>query len=114
MQEVGKAVERARKGEGPSYIVANTFRFRGHSMSDPMKYRTKDEMEKAKSRDPISVYGVRLREKGLITDAQVESMENEVAEIINAALAQADADPHPALEDRFEDILAETYPYEPK
>src|SRR3954471_9100639 len=56
MQEVGKAADRARRGDGPSYIVANTYRFRGHSMSDPMKYRTKEDMEKARSRDPISIY----------------------------------------------------------
>ena len=113
MQEVGKAVERARKMEGPSYIVANTYRFRGHSMSDPMKYRTKEELEKARSRDPISIYEVRLRENGLINDQQIEAMEKEVNEQVNTALAQADADPHPALEDRFNDILAETYPYQP-
>jgi pyruvate dehydrogenase E1 component alpha subunit len=113
MKEVAKAVDRARKGEGPSYIVANTFRFRGHSMSDPMKYRTREEMEKAKSRDPITLYEVRLREKGLITDEQIDAIESEVQEAINKALAQADADPHPPLEDRFNDILAETYPYQP-
>jgi pyruvate dehydrogenase E1 component subunit alpha len=114
MQEVSKGVERARRGEGPSYIVANTFRFRGHSMSDPMKYRAREEMEKAKSRDPITIYEVRLREKGLITDAQIDAIEEEVADVVNQALAQADADPHPPLEDRFNDILAETYPYEPE
>ena len=113
MKEVAKAVDRARKGEGPSYIVANTFRFRGHSMSDPMKYRTREEMEKAKSRDPITLYEVRLREKGLITDQQIDAIESEVQEVINKALAQADADPHPPLEDRFNDILAERYPYQP-
>ncbi len=53
IREFGKAVDRARAGEGPSYIVANTYRFRGHSMSDAMKYRSKDELEKARSRDPI-------------------------------------------------------------
>jgi pyruvate dehydrogenase E1 component alpha subunit len=114
MQEVGKAADRARRGEGPSYICANTFRFRGHSMSDPMKYRTKEEMERAKTRDPITVYEVRLREKGLITDQQIDAIEGEVQEIVNKALAQADADPHPALEDRFDDILAEKYPYQPE
>jgi pyruvate dehydrogenase E1 component alpha subunit len=113
IHEVGKAVERARKGEGPSYIVANTYRFRGHSMSDPMKYRTKEEMEKARSRDPITIYQVRLREKGLINDQQIAAIEEEVSTLINDSLAQADADPHPPLEDRFNDILAEEYPYQP-
>ena len=61
IREFGRAVDRARAGEGPSYIVANTYRFRGHSMSDAMKYRTKDELEKARHRDPITLYEVRLR-----------------------------------------------------
>ena len=112
--EFGKAVERGRAGEGPSYLVANTYRFRGHSMSDAMKYRTKDEMEQAKLRDPISLYEVRLREKGLLTEAQIEQMQEEISAEINAAVQQADADPHPPLEDRFEDMLAEKYPYQPK
>ena len=111
--EIGKAADRARRGEGPSYVVANTFRFRGHSMSDPMKYRTKEDMERAKTRDPITVYEVRLREKGLITDAQIEQIEEEVATIVADAVRQADEDPHPPLEDRFNDVLAESYPYQP-
>ena len=110
--EMTKAADRARRGEGPTYIVANTYRFRGHSMSDAMKYRTKEEMEKAKSRDPIALYEVRLREKGLLTDEQADAMEEEVAEIVADSVRQADADPHPALEERFDDILAEKYPLE--
>jgi pyruvate dehydrogenase E1 component alpha subunit len=110
----GEAVERARKGEGPSYIVADTYRFRGHSMSDPMKYRTKEEFEKARLRDPIALYRSRLSGSKLLSDEQFEAMEEEVATEVMEALKQADADPHPALEERFDDILAESYPYEPK
>jgi pyruvate dehydrogenase E1 component alpha subunit len=111
MAEIGKAAERARRGEGPSYVVANTFRFRGHSMSDPMKYRTKEDMERARTRDPITLYEVRLREKGLITDEQIEAIEEEVAKVVADAVRQADDDPHPPLEDRFNDVLAESYPF---
>jgi pyruvate dehydrogenase E1 component alpha subunit len=112
--EFGKAVDLARKGGGPSYIVADTYRFRGHSMSDAMKYRTKEEAEKAKSRDPIGLYEARLLEKKLITPEQVEQIQEEVAEAISEAVRQADADPHPPLEARFEDALVEKYPYQPK
>jgi pyruvate dehydrogenase E1 component alpha subunit len=113
MQEMSKAIERGRAGQGPSYIVANTFRFRGHSMSDPQKYRTKEEMERARMRDPIVLYRSRLQDKGLVTEQQFEAMDAEVAEQVAEALRQADADPHPPLEDRFDDILAESYPYAP-
>ena len=110
IQEFGRAVERGRRGEGPTFISANTYRFRGHSMSDAMKYRTKEEFEKAKVRDPISIYKVRLKERGLLTDEQAEQMEQEVSEVVNEAVRQADEDPHPGLEERFDDILAEQYP----
>ena len=112
--ELGKAVDRARRGEGPSYVVANTYRFRGHSMSDPMKYRTEAEKEKAKLRDPITLYKARLQQKAVMTEEQADAMEEEVSAEVAEALRQADADPHPPLEDRFNDILAERYPYEPK
>jgi pyruvate dehydrogenase E1 component alpha subunit len=112
--ELGKALHRARAGEGPSYIVANTYRFRGHSMSDPMKYRTKEEAEAARQRDPITLYQDRLLQRGLITEEQVERMSEAVATEINDATAQADADPQPDLKDRFTDVLAEEYPYLPR
>jgi len=110
IKQFGKAVDRARAGDGPSYIVADTWRIRGHSMSDPMKYRTKDQMEQARQRDPITIYQSRLREQGMLSDEQADAIQEEVAADIAQALQQADADPHPALEDRFNDALAESYP----
>ena len=114
IREVGEAVERGRRGEGPTYLVANTYRFRGHSMSDPLKYRTKEEMERAKQRDPITLYESRLREKGWINDAQLDAIQEEIAALVDESVRLAYEDPHPPLEHRFEDILAEEYPYEPK
>jgi len=116
--EFGKAVERARSGNGPSYIVADTYRFRGHSTSDPQKYRKlKDgswapEVEEARKRDPITAYQARLVEKGIITVEQAETIEQEVADQISAAVERADADAFPDLNDRFNDVLAEKYPLE--
>ena len=112
--EMTKAAERCKRGEGPSYIVADTYRFRGHSMSDAMKYRTKDEAEKAKLRDPNIVYERRLREKGLLSEEQFEELQNSVADEINEAFRQAEEDAFPPLESRFEDILSEKYPYKPE
>ena len=118
--EFGKAVDRARSGGGPSYIVANTYRFRGHSMSDPMKYRKmtdgkwRPEVEEAKKHDPILLYSNRLMQAGVISAQQIEAMEAKVNEEVEAAIREAEADPNPALEDRFNDVLAETYPYQPK
>jgi pyruvate dehydrogenase E1 component alpha subunit len=114
ISEFSKAKERAVGGGGPSYIVANTYRFRGHSMSDPLKYRTKEEADRAKLRDPITLYAERLKQAGLVTDAQLQEIERSVAEEIDQATRQADADPFPALEDRFNDALAEKYPFDPR
>jgi pyruvate dehydrogenase E1 component alpha subunit len=112
--EFGKAKNRAIAGEGPSYIVANTYRFRGHSMSDPLKYRTKEEHEKAKLRDPITLYADRLKTAGLVTDQQLEEIEHAVSGEVDQATKQADADPFPDIDARFEDVLTEKYPFEPK
>ena len=112
IKEMGEACDRARSGQGPSYIVANTYRFRGHSMSDAMKYRTKEELEKARQRDPILVYENRLREKRLIDEPKVEEMEAEVKAAVDDAVRFADASPHPELSELYSDVLAEKYPLE--
>lgn len=112
INEVGEAAERARRGEGPSYLVANTYRYRGHSMSDAMKYRTREEFEKARQRDPILRYGKRLRESKLIDDACIENMESEIREIVDDAVQFADQSPHPDLAELYSDIYAEKYPLE--
>jgi pyruvate dehydrogenase E1 component alpha subunit len=112
--EFSKAKERALAGEGPTYLVANTFRFRGHSLSDPMKYRTKEQLEQAKQRDPILLYSTQLKEQHLITDEQIEAMEQEAVDLVDQATHLAETDPFPAPEDRFDDVLAEKYPYEPR
>src|SRR3954467_8284084 len=89
--ERGMPMERARRGEGPTYIVADTYRHRGHSMSDPMKYRkTKDgkwlpEVDQWKKRDPIAIYAERLRQKGLINEQQFEELDDSVSAEVNEA-----------------------------
>ena len=83
-------------------------------MSDAMKYRTKTELEEAKHRDPITLYEVRLREAGILNDDQIQALQDEVNNQVDEDVAQAEADPHPPLEDRFNDALTETYPYEPE
>ena len=116
IREFGKAMEQARAGGGPSYVVANTYRFRGHSMSDPMKYRKttegkwRPEVDEARKRDPIFVYQSRLISKGSLNEQQIEQMEVEIGDEVDAAVRQADADPFPPLNDRFDDVLAEQYP----
>ena len=108
--EMKAASDYCRAGNGPTYISANTYRFRGHSMSDPLKYRTKEEAEKARLRDPITIYENRLREKHLLDDATLEEMESEITAIVNESVQFADQSPHPDLSELYKDILAEQYP----
>jgi len=120
INDVGECVKRARAGGGPSYVVANTFRFRGHSVSDPLKYRTKEQQEQAKLRDPIAIYAKRLHERRLLSDAEYNAIREEdwsaseiasgVEREVDEAIQQAESDPIPPLESRFEDALAERYP----
>ena len=102
--EFGKAVERARSGKGPSYIVADTYRFRGHSMSDPMKYRKlpdgswAPEVEEAHKRDPITLLPDPAAGEGLDhrrTDRRAGRRRSPTRSA--EAVQQADADAFPPL-----------------
>lgn len=114
MEAVGEAFTRCRAGNGPTFLCINSFRYRGHSMSDPMKYRTKEEQEKWKKRDPITIYADRLKSRNLLDDKAFEAIQEAVNVEVEEAIKQADADPHPPIEDRFDDVLAEEYPFDPK
>jgi pyruvate dehydrogenase E1 component alpha subunit len=79
-------------------------------MSDAMKYRSKEEAEAARQRDPIVIYERRLREKGLVTEEQIEAMTDEAKQRVDEAVKFADASPHPDISELYTDILAEKYP----
>jgi pyruvate dehydrogenase E1 component alpha subunit len=103
------AVERARGGEGPSFIEAKTYRFRGHSMSDPAKYRTKEEVERAKERDPILVYETILKERGWVDHPQLEELHEKIKVEIEEAIEFAEQAPEPPLEAVYEDVTVAPY-----
>jgi pyruvate dehydrogenase E1 component alpha subunit len=101
-----RAVERARKDKAPTLLEARTYRFRGHSMRDPAGavYRTKEEVEREKLRDPIVLFRDKAVAAGLLTDADVRALEKDVNDIIDEAVAFADASPEPPAEWLFTDI----------
>ncbi len=103
-QVTRQAIARARSGDGPTFIEAKTYRFRGHSMSDPMKYRTKDEAEKAVERDPIVLYETVLKERGWITAEAIEEMHEKIKAEVNEAIEWAENSPEPRPEALYEDI----------
>jgi pyruvate dehydrogenase E1 component alpha subunit len=108
-QVVARAVERARRDKTPSLIEARTYRFRGHSMRDPAGavYRTKEEVEREKLRDPIVLFRQRVVEAGLLSDADVRAIEKDANDRIDDAATFADASPEPPPEWLLTDVYRE-------
>jgi pyruvate dehydrogenase E1 component alpha subunit len=111
-EAVGRAVARARVEKTPALIEARTYRFRGHSMRDPAGavYRTKEEVEREKLRDPLLLFRDRVAKSGLVTEADVQALEKDVNDRIDEAVAFADASPEPPLEWLHTDIFLEGKP----
>src|SRR5262245_43631508 len=103
---VSKAVERARTDKVPSLIEARTYRFRGHSMRDPAGavYRTKEEVEREKLRDPIVTFAERCVKDGALTEADVKIIGKSVSDQVDEAVAFADASPPPEPAELFTDV----------
>ncbi len=101
-----RAVERARKESLPTLLEVRTYRFMGHSMSDPGNYRTRAEIEKYQERDPIKVFSDSLREKGVLDDQALAEMEKRVREEVERSLKFAESSPEPAPEELFTHIYA--------
>ena len=106
---IGKAVERARRESAPTLVEARTYRFRGHSMRDPAGavYRTKEEVEREKLRDPIVLFRTRATEAGALTAADVQAIEKDINDRVDEAVAFAEASPEPPVEWLFTDIYKE-------
>lgn len=107
MNTTRDAVERARRGEGPTLIEAKTYRFKGHSRSDARKYRTREEEELwMKERDPIKLYRDILLAEGVLTLVEDEAMQLKVQEEIKAAEEFAENSPVPTLDSLEMDVYA--------
>jgi pyruvate dehydrogenase E1 component alpha subunit len=104
------AVERARKDNQPSLIELLTYRFRGHSMSDPAKYRTKEEVDMQKDVDPLHRAEVDLRQRFGMDDAALEQVDEEIVAEMQKAVDFADASPQPDPEFRFRNHYVEDDP----
>ncbi len=106
---MSKAVERARKDGIPTLIEARTYRFMGHSMSDPIHghYRTKEEVESQKERDPLITFANQLKDAGLLTDEDIKQIEASVAEEVADALTFAEESDIPDASALFTDVYAD-------
>jgi pyruvate dehydrogenase E1 component alpha subunit len=104
-----RVVEQARVGKGPFFIEAMTYRFMGHSMSDPAHghYRTKEEVEEHRKRDPLLLLKQTILSNNLGTEADFLLLEREVGEVVTAAVKFADESPFPIPSELYNDVLAD-------
>jgi pyruvate dehydrogenase E1 component alpha subunit len=105
-EAVARAVERGRKEYQPTLIEVRTYRFMGHSMSDPGNYRTRAEIEKHQERDPVKLFTQSLREKGILDDAKLKEIENRVKGEVEHAVKFADESPEPSPDQLYTDVYA--------
>lgn len=103
---VQRAVERGRADYLPTLLEVRTYRFMGHSMSDPGNYRTRAEIEKHQERDPIKLFTASLKEKGVLDDAGLAEIEKKVLEEVEHAVRFAEESPEPAPEELYTNVYA--------
>jgi len=105
--ETEKALEHIRAGNGPYFLELMTYRYRGHSMGDPERYREKDEITRWQKNDPIGIYHRYLLKEKIATKANLDKVEKEVETEVEAAVEFAQNSPEPAPEELYTDIYVE-------
>ncbi|OYW38140.1 MAG: pyruvate dehydrogenase (acetyl-transferring) E1 component subunit alpha, partial [Brevundimonas sp. 12-68-7] len=109
---VERAVKRAREGAGPFILEVKTYRYRGHSMSDPAKYRTKEEVDEVKkTRDPIEHIRA-LLDAAKATEDEIKAIDNEIKAIVAEAVQFAQESPEPDPSELYTDVYVESAPVE--
>ncbi len=111
-EAIYEACERARKGEGPTFLEIKTYRYRGHSMSDPASYRTKEEVADYKTKDPIETTKATILEKKYATEKELDQMEEEIMVLVNESVEFAENSPYPDASLLFKhNYVEDNYPY---
>jgi len=109
---VAEAADRARKGDGPTLLEFRTYRYKGHSMSDPAKYRTKEEVEAYKSRDPIEQVRKLILEGKVATEKDLEAIDSQIKEKVAESVKFAEESAFPDPSEAYKDVYAQSdYPY---
>ena len=109
---VAKAAERARAGEGPTLLEFRTYRYKGHSMSDPAKYRSKEEVEEYKGKDPIEVVRKAILSKKFATEKQLEEIDQKILDQVEDSVKFAEESKYPDPSEALKDIYVQTdYPF---
>ncbi|UYZ58402.1 pyruvate dehydrogenase (acetyl-transferring) E1 component subunit alpha [Hymenobacter latericus] len=111
-QAVARAAERARAGEGPTFLEFKTYRYKGHSMSDPAKYRTKEEVEGYRQRDSIENVRAVILERQYATEDELNAIDEKIKAAVAESVEFAENSPFPPAEELFQDVYVQAdYPY---
>ncbi|KUG05984.1 pyruvate dehydrogenase (acetyl-transferring) E1 component subunit alpha [Solirubrum puertoriconensis] len=109
---VARAAERARAGEGPTFLEFKTYRYKGHSMSDPAKYRTKEEVEGYRQRDSIENVRAVILERQYATEDELNAIDERIKAVVAESVEFAENSPFPPAEELFQDVYVQAdYPY---
>lgn len=111
-EAVERAVKRAREKGGPTLLEIKTYRYKGHSMSDPAKYRSKEEMEEYKLQDPVETTLTKLKDNFGVTDEEIQQITDRVKHQVEESVKFADESPYPDDNEVLKDVYAEEdYPF---
>jgi pyruvate dehydrogenase E1 component alpha subunit len=112
MEELKEAVDHVRSGKGPYLIEMKTYRYRGHSMSDPMKYRTREELERYRDQDPLINLKLHAENHGMKLDDEFKKIEDQIKEEVKACVEFAENSPYPDAEvEMYKDVYIGDYPF---
>jgi pyruvate dehydrogenase E1 component alpha subunit len=106
-EKTGRAIDRARKGDGPMLLEARTYRFFGHFVGDPQNYRTKEEVEEWRKQDPIQMFRTRVIAERKLDASEMDAIDAAIKKEMEAALEFARKSPEPEIELALQDIFTE-------
>lgn len=111
-ESVARAVKRAREGDGPTLLEMKTYRYKGHSVSDPQKYRSKDEVEEYKNQDPITKVANTILTNKFATEAELKAIDDKIATIVEGSVKFAEESPWPDDSEVLKDVyIDQAYPF---
>lgn len=111
-EAIASAAAHARKGDGPTLLEMKTYRYRGHSMSDPAKYRSKEEVDEYKSKDPIEQVLSTILKNKWMSEAEINATEAKVKALVDESVQFAEESPFPEPHELYEDVYVQSdYPY---
>ncbi|MBX9732612.1 MAG: pyruvate dehydrogenase (acetyl-transferring) E1 component subunit alpha [Chitinophagaceae bacterium] len=109
---VARAVKRAKEGDGPTLLEMKTYRYKGHSISDPQKYRSKEEVDEYKNQDPITKVAHTILENGYASQEELQAIDQKINAIVEESVRFAEESPWPSDDEVLKDVyIDQNYPF---